>query len=195
MSFPMTRPRTAGFETVFENEINQIDGIADVGVTVAIDIVCFGRFGIWPAFQMGFRVVRTIVRIPPHGACDPCYKENIQTISCALAEIDKLRGVSFKWKKDKYPEHEFDDKPQLGLIAQEVKEVFPELVMQDNDGYCSVDYVKLTPVLIEAVKELKIENDALKVRLTHLRSLVESILAQQDGSNGDGATIAGEISK
>jgi len=114
------------------------------------------------------------------GACsDERYKKDITPITSAIDKLDRLRGVSFKWKKDKYPKKEFDDKPQLGIIAQEVKEVFPELVMQDNDGYYSVDYVKLTPVLIEAVKELKAENDELKAQMTHLTSLVESILAQQ----------------
>jgi len=130
------------------------------------------------------------------GACsDERYKKDVTPIAGAIDKLDRLRGVSFNWRQDEYHDQEFNDKPQLGLIAQEVKEVFPELVMQDNEGYYSVDYVKLTPVLVEAVKELKAENDALKAKMSHLTSLVESILAQQVGDNDDGAAIAGEISK
>lgn len=54
---------------------------------------------------------------------------------------------------------EFDDTPQIGLIAQEVEHVFPELITTNNEG---VKYDKITAVLIEAVKELKAQNDALK---------------------------------
>ena len=51
---------------------------------------------------------------------------------------------------------------QIGLIAQEVEKIYPELVLTDVDGYKSVDYSKLTPILVEAIKELKAENDKLK---------------------------------
>jgi hypothetical protein len=52
------------------------------------------------------------------------------------------------------------------VIAQEIEEVIPELVHKDdNDGMLSVDYVSIIPVLIEAVKSLKLENDILKERL------------------------------
>jgi len=130
------------------------------------------------------------------GACsDERFKKDVTTIADAVDKLNELRGVNFNWRQDEYPDHEFNDKPQLGLIAQEVKEVFPELVMQDNEGYYSVDYVKLTPVLVEAVKELKAENDELKALMTHLTSLVESILAQQNGNNRDGVAVVGEISK
>ena len=54
---------------------------------------------------------------------------------------------------------------QIGVVAQDVEAVFPELVASSVDGYKSVDYTKLTAVLIEAVKELKAENDALGRRL------------------------------
>jgi hypothetical protein len=89
-------------------------------------------------------------------------------ITGAIDKLDRLHGVSFNWRKDKYPKKEFYDKSQLGLIAQEVKEVFPELVMQDNDGYYSVDYAKLTPVLIEAIKEQQKQIETLSKRIDEL---------------------------
>jgi len=146
--------------------------------------------------SVALHVVGSICYTGSIGTCsDSRYKKNITTVSSAIEKIYRLRGVRFNWRKDEYPEQKFDDKSQLGLIAQEVKEVFPELVMQDDNGYYSVDYVKLTPVLVEAVKELKAENDELRAKMSHLTSLVESILAQQDGNNGGGSAIAGETSK
>ena len=61
---------------------------------------------------------------------------------------------------------------QIGLIAQEVEELFPELVITDEDGIKSVDYSKMVPVLVEAIKELKSENDDLKARLERLEKLM-----------------------
>ncbi len=65
---------------------------------------------------------------------------------------------------------QLSDKLQLGLSAQELEKFFPELVMTDAKGYKSVDYGRLTPVLVEAIKEQQKEIDELKklvMQLTH----------------------------
>jgi hypothetical protein len=56
----------------------------------------------------------------------------------------------------------FTDKEQVGLIAQDVEKVFPQLVFEDDNGYKAVDYVKLIPLLIEALKSQQKEIEALK---------------------------------
>ncbi|HEW98289.1 MAG TPA: tail fiber domain-containing protein, partial [Beggiatoa sp.] len=88
---------------------------------------------------------------------DQRLKQNIQPLENALAKVEQLRGVSFEWK-DKAQ----DAGTQIGMIAQEVETVLPELVSTDGDGYKSLAYDKMTAVLLEAVKELKAQNDALK---------------------------------
>jgi hypothetical protein len=93
---------------------------------------------------------------------DVRYKKDIQTLTNALANIEKLRGVSYDWKQTEFPEKNFDAKHQIGLIAQELEVVFPELVTTDADGYKSVDYSKLVAVLIEAVKEQQAEISSLQ---------------------------------
>jgi hypothetical protein len=90
-------------------------------------------------------------------------KKDIKPIMNALDNIAQLRGITFRWK-----DNEKDTGVHLGVIAQEVEEVFPEVVSTDNKGYKSVDYSKLTAPLIEAVKELKAENEALKARIEAL---------------------------
>ena len=51
---------------------------------------------------------------------------------------------------------------EYGLIAQEVQKEFPEMVIKEDDGYLSIDYIQMIPVLVECIKELKIEIDSLK---------------------------------
>ena len=86
-------------------------------------------------------------------------KENIQTIDSALEKTLNLRGVYYT-RKDK------DDKTRkVGVIAQEIQEILPEVVKThiiDNDTLLSVDYGNITALLIEAIKELKLEIDILK---------------------------------
>ena len=72
-------------------------------------------------------------------------KENVQTLTGSLDKIANMRGVEFIWKES--------GKPSIGLIAQEVDDVFPELVGQ-TDGHLTVQYANMVAVLIEAVKEL-----------------------------------------
>jgi len=75
-------------------------------------------------------------------------KENVQTLPNALETINRLRGVSFDWKK----KHKGSS---IGVIAQEVEKVFPELVDEHAlNGMKTVNYSALIGVLIEAVKEL-----------------------------------------
>jgi hypothetical protein len=95
------------------------------------------------------------------GACsDRRFKENIKPIASALEKVTKLQGVTFTWNANDYPGKFFTEDPQVGLIAQDVEAVLPEAVLTDNDGFKSVTYDKLTAVLIEAVKEMKIQMNA-----------------------------------
>jgi len=85
------------------------------------------------------------------GKSDRRLKSNIVTLPNVLDKIDKIRGVSHDWIDPNKPEHE------LGVIAQEIQEVYPELVHTGDDGYLRVDYGKLSAVLLQAIKELKAE--------------------------------------
>lgn len=75
------------------------------------------------------------------------YKKDIQPLEDALEMVKKLEGVRFTWKDN--------EKQDLGVIAEEVNRVVPEIVLKDeNNDPSGVDYGKLTAILIEAVKEL-----------------------------------------
>lgn len=95
------------------------------------------------------------------------YKKDITTLTDSLDKFMKIRGVRFLWR-----DSDKNQDPQVGVIAQEVEKEFPEVVTTSQDGYKSVAYDKLIAPLIEAVKELRKENDFLKQENQDIKSLV-----------------------
>jgi hypothetical protein len=87
------------------------------------------------------------------------YKKNIQPIQSPIEKLAQLNGVTYKYRKEEFPQMGFTDKEQIGLIAQEVEKVFPQLVVTDDKGFKAVDYVKLVPVLIETAKAQQVQID------------------------------------
>ena len=75
-----------------------------------------------------------------------------------LDKIDKIGGYEFDWNNNQatYEGHD------IGVVAQEIESVFPELVQTRDNGYKAVKYEKLTAVLLQAIKELKSEIKELK---------------------------------
>jgi len=90
---------------------------------------------------------------------DKRYKENIKPVTNALDKVSKLQGVTFDWKES---ESILDIKEDIGFIAQDVQEVLPELVRENEDGKLSLRDKGVVPVLVEAIKELKAEIEELK---------------------------------
>ena len=91
---------------------------------------------------------------------DKRLKENITPITNALDKLDKINGIEFDWvPKEGIHENEGHD---IGVIAQEVEKVIPEIVQTRDNGYKAVKYEKIVPLLIESIKELKAEIEKLK---------------------------------
>ena len=82
---------------------------------------------------------------------DKRLKDNIQPIENALDRVNQLGGYTFDWNEELQKARKGHD---IGVIAQEVQSTFPEVVVERDNGYLGVDYQKLVPVLIEAIKEL-----------------------------------------
>jgi hypothetical protein len=80
-------------------------------------------------------------------------KKNIEPFQHSLDEVHGLSVVSFDWREDEFPDREFPEGKQIGLIAQEVQKVMPEAVQENRDGYLSVDYSRLVPLLVGSIKE------------------------------------------
>src|SRR5262249_37957450 len=106
---------------------------------------------------------------------DSRLKEDVVTLPRALETVLRLRGVSYHWRKDALPESRFDSGRQIGFIAQEVMEVVPEVVRLGRDGFYAVDYSRLVPVLVEAVKEQRDMAEAQRAELAAERAKAEAL--------------------
>jgi len=89
---------------------------------------------------------------------DERLKVNIETIENTLESISNLRGVRYDWKDG-------HGKREVGVIAQELRTEYPELVFEDNLGFLTVDYPRLTGVLLQGVKELNNDIKNLKLQM------------------------------
>jgi len=92
-----------------------------------------------------------------YASSDKRYKDDLNKICNTKNILNGLTGYSFKWNEASGREG-----TDLGVIAQDVKEVLPQIVQERENGYLAVDYPKLIPVLIEEVKRLSDEVDKLK---------------------------------
>ena len=93
-----------------------------------------------------------------YASSDKRLKDNLKPIENSLDKVSKLSGYEFDWndKQEIYQGHD------VGVIAQEVEEVLPEVVNTRDSGYKAVKYEKIVPLLIESIKELKKEIEELK---------------------------------
>lgn len=100
---------------------------------------------------------------------DKRLKKNIKPIDKALSLVEKLQGVRFEWKTEEIKDKNFEKGVQIGLIAQDVEPVIPEIVKTDSDGYKAISYEKLTVVLLEAIKEQNKRIKALEAKINHTK--------------------------
>ena len=130
---------------------------------------------------------------------DERFKENVEPVSDVLASLEELEAVTYTLKNDDAAIRRglsammtFDDKSEkdkaffdqfyaksekgserYGFLAQNVKEVFPELVHTDNSGYMYVDYIGLIPILVQSINELRAKLDEAEAKIEK----------QQEGEN------------
>ena len=104
------------------------------------------------------------------GTSDVRLKKDITQLNSGLDKILSLNPVNFRWKKN-------DERNNIGLIAQEVEEVIPESVFENND-IKSISYNMITATLVKGMQELKSENDTLKAENTLLKEQINNILSR-----------------
>ena len=101
---------------------------------------------------------------------DERFKRDIEEFTGALDAINAVRGVSYTFRAEEFPSERFDDAEHLGFIAQELREVLPQTVFEREDGYLTVDYSALTPVLAEAIQELSAKVASLEAENASLKA-------------------------
>ena len=102
---------------------------------------------------------------------DKRYKKNIKSYGNALSDISKIRGVTYNWRIEEFPGMGFQDTNEIGFIAQELEEVVPDLVHTGLSGYKTVQYDRLTAILVEAVKEQQQQINQLDKEVTSLAAI------------------------
>jgi hypothetical protein len=132
--------------TISTGGINVNSGSLNVGTAVTIA-------------SGGINVTGIITATDFNSTSDRNLKENIKVIVDPIEKINKINGVEFSWKSNKAQ--------SIGVIAQELEEIFPELVSQNN-SHKTVNYNGLIGVLIEAVKEQQKQIDSLKEQIEKL---------------------------
>jgi hypothetical protein len=100
---------------------------------------------------------------------DARVRQDISGITDALGGILALNGVTYRYNTAAYPELGLSDQPQIGFLAQELEQVFPELVVTRNDGFKAVNYALLVPVLVEAIKQQQCMIAELQVQVKELQ--------------------------
>ena len=101
---------------------------------------------------------------------DAKYKTNITPLTNVLGKLDKIRGIAFSWNGLYESESHCAGTREIGVIAQEVEAMFPELVTTWDHGHKAVDYGRFSAVLLEAIKELKANVEALAQKIATLQS-------------------------
>ncbi|MDD3371676.1 MAG: tail fiber domain-containing protein [Alphaproteobacteria bacterium] len=113
---------------------------------------------------------------------DRRWKKSIEPFKNAMDKVGRLQGVNFFWRTDEFPERDFGTGKNIGLIAQDVEKVVPEVVSADGDGFMSIEYEKFSSVLIEALKSLKAGADGVALSFRTAESRVaerEAVLSRQ----------------
>jgi hypothetical protein len=129
--------------------------------------------------------IRASSEITAYFSSDRRLKENIKLIENPITIIDQIRGVTFDWTDEHMARRGGEDgyfvrKHDIGVIAQEVQAVLPELVGTREDGYLAVKYEKMVPLLIEAIKAQQKTIDSLVRDLADVKEFINQ-LKNKDG--------------
>ena len=152
----------AGDVVNFDNKVVLTNSTASSSKTVGA-VVVTGGVGISGALNVGGDITA-------FSTSDESLKENLAPISNALDKVGIITGYTFKWKADG-PYVHLNGKEDIGVIAQQIEALgLTGTTSTRDDGIKGVAYKKLVPLLIEAIKELKKENDDLKTLIKNSSS-------------------------
>ena len=121
---------------------------------------CIGLNGSTTSSSYGCYITGSVYTTGSYNSSDARFKTNIETIDNGIDKVMNMRGVYYDWN-DEHKEEKGEGR-QVGVIAQELNKVLPEAVIHTEEDEYSVDYGKITGVLIEAIKDLKNEINELK---------------------------------
>ncbi len=140
----------------FSSAVNISDSTASTTKTTGALIVT-GGVGISGALNVGGDIVA-------FASSDERLKDNIELISNPIEKVQSLKGVTWDWNSN--ADELQQSLPNVGVIAQDVEKVLPQLVTDRDNGFKGVDYAKLTGLLIEAIKDQQKQIEELKNKIS-----------------------------
>ena len=138
-------------QTTFTNGIDVTSAVQSTSKTTGT-VKIAGGLGVVKTLNVGEDVVA-------YASSDERYKDNLKPITNPIDKVKSLTGYTFTWN-DKH--EQFNGNDDIGVVAQEVEKVLPEIVDTRDNGYKAVKYEKMVALLIEAVKEQQTQIDGLK---------------------------------
>lgn len=109
---------------------------------------------------------------------DRRFKTNLKEMTNLSEKIARLKGYTYEFKTEEFKKRNFPQGEQIGFVAQELQEVFPQLVMSDKQGYLTVNYVGFIPVLLQGYKEQSAMIKTQQQQIDELKALVASLAGQ-----------------
>jgi hypothetical protein len=138
-----------------------------IGQAVATsDNVRFNSLGIGMAATGTAGRIDAANDIVAFSSSDIRFKENIKPIENAIDKIRKISGNTYDWKEENKVEHGYEGN-DVGVIAQEIEAVLPQLVQTRESGFKAVKYDKLVALLIEGIKEQQLQIEQLRIDLNN----------------------------
>ncbi len=131
--------------------------------------------GILPTSTLKLIVNGNVGAVTYLNLSDARYKKNILPIQNALATLSQLHAKTYNWNQTDFPKNNFDDKLQMGFIAQEVEKVLPAIVSTDADGYKAVNYIQVIPLLVQGMQEQQIKINEQEERTNKLEKELADI--------------------
>lgn len=113
---------------------------------------------------------------------DKRFKKDIKKLENINDKLKKVSGYTYYLNSKEFQTKNFDNNEQIGLMAQEVMEVFPQLVKEDKTGYLAVNYQGMIPVLLEAIKEQQKSIDELKNQIKEIQNVSASKVSSSHNS-------------
>lgn len=115
---------------------------------------------------------------------DRRFKTDLVLLTNTLDKLDSINAFYHNWDTVNFPDKDFQNKTAIGVMAQDLIKVYPELVNIDEDGYYSVEYSKLTAVLLMAIKEQQAiildQNAAIQNQDEKIKTLEASTTTQME---------------
>jgi hypothetical protein len=168
---------SAGSTAAFNRMAIMHDGRVGIGTTTPLD-----RLDVRGDIRLGTGTTGCLRDADGTGIAGTClsdrrFKRDVVPFDSTLDKLARLTPVHYRWRASEFPDRHFGSGLSYGLLAQDVESVFPDLVTTGPEGYQAVNYSKLPLLTIQAVKELKAENDALRARADALEARLAALEA------------------